>query len=401
MHARTKIKRAGFPRAGKKIPGDQSLTGRIFASILLPVGLLLICLWAPLALANDAVTVGTGDQPTTQQTGSNPTVSSTADSGTTTTASDSTASASGLTAGETSGTIDTSDKVSGDSGSPASAASQAAQPTVASTPTTATSASSGDSNNTVSSGGSNNSASIAVYDPVIRHYEYELQLICNYGDPGIYWESRAEYELHHLTVDYRVENIGTGTAYNVRVQSATGTNGVTLVSPLPMSLGDLNPSDWIIFSLQWYVPAGVGSFQTQLSLCAGCDDNGIIDDGDDDGIKDSEDNCPAVSNPDQADSDHDGIGDACDKTDDGNDIDDGGDKPTDDPDNGGRNQQTVIDPQNNQVPLQMILEATAGRDQLPNTGFNLILAFGVALGLMIPLGVIAVPALQQRRKRNR
>ncbi|MBN1286228.1 MAG: DUF11 domain-containing protein [Anaerolineae bacterium] len=36
-------------------------------------------------------------------------------------------------------------------------------------------------------------------------------------------------------------------------------------------------------------------------------------DGDGDGVPDAEDNCPAVANPDQADTDNDGIGDACDE----------------------------------------------------------------------------------------
>lgn len=41
--------------------------------------------------------------------------------------------------------------------------------------------------------------------------------------------------------------------------------------------------------------------------CSNCP----INDADDDGIDDSEDNCPAVANPDQADSNNNGIGDAC------------------------------------------------------------------------------------------
>jgi choice-of-anchor B domain-containing protein len=40
------------------------------------------------------------------------------------------------------------------------------------------------------------------------------------------------------------------------------------------------------------------------------------DDGDNDGINDNEDNCPATPNPEQTDSDNDGIGDVCDDNDD-------------------------------------------------------------------------------------
>lgn len=37
-------------------------------------------------------------------------------------------------------------------------------------------------------------------------------------------------------------------------------------------------------------------------------------DVDGDGVPNASDNCPSIANPDQADSDHDGIGDACDPT---------------------------------------------------------------------------------------
>ena len=44
------------------------------------------------------------------------------------------------------------------------------------------------------------------------------------------------------------------------------------------------------------------------------------DDTDDDGVPDDEDNCPAIANADQTDTDGDGIGDACDNDDDDDDI---------------------------------------------------------------------------------
>lgn len=49
------------------------------------------------------------------------------------------------------------------------------------------------------------------------------------------------------------------------------------------------------------------------------------DPADEDGVLDADDNCPAVANPDQADNDNDGLGDACDADDDGDGVDDGDD----------------------------------------------------------------------------
>lgn len=50
-----------------------------------------------------------------------------------------------------------------------------------------------------------------------------------------------------------------------------------------------------------------------------CDD---LTDSDDDGVGDDEDNCPSVGNADQVDTDGDGEGDECDPDDDGDDVDD-------------------------------------------------------------------------------
>ncbi|WP_191858620.1 choice-of-anchor B family protein [Hanstruepera ponticola] len=64
-----------------------------------------------------------------------------------------------------------------------------------------------------------------------------------------------------------------------------------------------------------------------LTVFQSCDDEPvdpiIIVDSDNDGIPDSQDNCPSISNPNQADTDNDGIGDSCDTTNDNDGDNDG------------------------------------------------------------------------------
>jgi len=70
------------------------------------------------------------------------------------------------------------------------------------------------------------------------------------------------------------------------------------------SAGNFNGSSWEYYSNQAYA-----LLVLNRSVGGGCVDT------DDDGVCDSDDNCPAIANPNQADSDKDGKGDACDESD--------------------------------------------------------------------------------------
>jgi len=62
----------------------------------------------------------------------------------------------------------------------------------------------------------------------------------------------------------------------------------------------------------------------QESVLLDLDDTLVVPDADGDGVADSDDNCPSISNADQADFDGDGFGDVCDLDDDRADVDGNG-----------------------------------------------------------------------------
>ena len=175
---------------------------------------------------------------------------------------------------------------------------------------------------------------------------YQLHLYCNWGSPGTYWASKADYLAGLLSIDYKLENKGTGDAINIAVTSATATNGVTVwTKPLP-DLGTLPSGESIVFTLKWLVPAGVGSFVTDLSVCADCKEEHEL----------------------------------------------GGDEID------GNRQDIVADPGG--VPPQ-VLAASILPSTLPNTGFSMTHAFLMLLGIAALAALMTVPAGKLVRARRR
>lgn len=372
--------RPGRVRAQSDLP-----FGRIIASGSILILLLLVCVWVPIAWADAGAS---GDQ------------------------------YSGYEQAVVPGT---------DDGADASAATSTGSPVTADMPVGDTA-----SVNTVSaetgSGGSGDDDE----DDSAAADEYNLSLICSYGDPGTYWASWDDYVNGLLSVDYLLTNNGPGSALNLHVETATASSGVTLASLLP-DIGTLEAGEWTIFTLQWQVPGGVHTFTTQLTICSGCDDDDddsdddsddddSDDDSDDDDSDDDSDDDTDLDDDDSDDSDDDDSDDDDSDDDDSNDSDDDSDDntnivdDTDDDSNDGGNSQVddnSVNPDssdgntndtsgsNGTAGSNFSLTAAVERGSLPLTGLSLFTAVIIALGAMTPLGMVFMPIAKLIRVRRK
>jgi hypothetical protein len=217
---------------------------------------------------------------------------------------------------------------------------------------------------------------------------YELHLICGQA----YWASQDDYNNHLLSVNYQIGNTGSGKAKNVRITSATATNGVTAVTPIPISLGDLDPGDWVTTTIKWLIKPDTTRFNTTITVCASCeeeDENG--------GNHQNEGSNGNNDNNDGNDSGGDQGNNGNNKDSEGN-----NNNPIDNPDDGGSggnnngNQPDLgnsLSVPNNEavnlapgVPAPAVSTLVADRAALPSTGFDLPLALIMSLGSVV-LGV--------------
>lgn len=79
----------------------------------------------------------------------------------------------------------------------------------------------------------------------------------------VYWASWEDYENRHLSVEYRLSNSGTGTAWESTIQASLCIpHTVYTVTSLPLLVADIEPAGYRLVTLKYYVPTGVSSFSS-------------------------------------------------------------------------------------------------------------------------------------------
>lgn len=75
-----------------------------------------------------------------------------------------------------------------------------------------------------------------------------------------FWNSYADYLADELSVTYSVRNMSSQSAYDLRITSSTGDNGVVGLTGMPVLLGDLAGGGSVSTTIKYRLAAGVGQF---------------------------------------------------------------------------------------------------------------------------------------------
>ncbi|MHB1391171.1 MAG: hypothetical protein ACYCXF_08080 [Thermoleophilia bacterium] len=87
-----------------------------------------------------------------------------------------------------------------------------------------------------------------------------------------FWASYTDYENHKLSVLMQMSDTGQGTAMGTSVTSIMANNGVTVLTPTPIALGNIASGGHTNFVVTYNVPPQVTAFNTNVH--ASCQDTG-------------------------------------------------------------------------------------------------------------------------------
>ncbi|RJQ46401.1 MAG: hypothetical protein C4534_02955 [Gaiellales bacterium] len=85
----------------------------------------------------------------------------------------------------------------------------------------------------------------------------------NWTKKRVYWASWDDYYNRRLSIDYSMKNTGTGEAFEPTVHASFCTpSSVNVVTPLPLTTGNLMPGASETIMLKYYVPSNISNFTT-------------------------------------------------------------------------------------------------------------------------------------------
>lgn len=92
--------------------------------------------------------------------------------------------------------------------------------------------------------------------------------------PAPFWVSYADYTARLLSINWTISNTGTNGATNVAITGSTNTNGVSISTALPASVGSIGAASSAVVTLKYNVPLTTGSWRTSTTASAGDDCGG-------------------------------------------------------------------------------------------------------------------------------